>query len=454
MKQACHSRLLILDGRQLPAAKVTPALRKIFQHWPADWRQNCVLLGNEAIPDLEGVPRLTGSCLATELHRSTVAWVGYIPLDQCASALPLSWPSLETGALPFLGLWMPPQPLPQETAKVGAFAVASWIATASLVRAALPSLIDGSSWSLLAIAQTLELQGITFQWQVFVNEKTLVEPAGKEVPSASVLAVIPHYRCELWLQRCLTSLMQQTRPPDQVVVVDDGSPSPPWDILKDFPAVTLLAASTNVGPYRLIQQVIEATAYDYYCFQDADDWSSYDRLARLLAKAIQTNADLVGAQEIRVDAGSGSLTPVHYPLDVNAALQEKPGHPLLHPTSLVRRRLVMAVGGFATGLRFGGDTEFLLRAAWVGRIVNDDHYGYFRQKRPDSLTTDASTGLGSPARQTLLTALKQRAYDNQAAWRQGLALNLAPLQRAAKITLRHLAGPPLISSRGSTAYRS
>lgn len=454
MNQACHSRLLILDGRQLPAAEVTSALQAICHRWPATWRQSSVLLGDEEVLGLDKIPCLTENDLASKLKRSTVEWVGYMPLNQCTSALPLSWPALEAGAWPFLAPWMPPQALPQETAKAADFAVGSWIATASLIRAALASLVDAADWSLLAIAQTLESQGIMFQWRVFAKDETIAEPVGKGMLSASVLAVIPHYCCEPWLQRCLMSLMQQTRPPDQVVVVDDGSPCPPQAILQDFPTVTLLAASTNVGPYRLIQQVIEDTAYDYYCFQDADDWSSCDRLARLLAKAIQTNADLVGTQEIRVDASSGSLTSVNYPLDVNAALRDKPGHPLLHPTSLVRRRLVRAVGGFATGLRFGGDTEFLLRAAWMGRIVNDDHYGYFRQKRPDSLTTDASTGLDSPARQALLTALKQRAYDNQAAYRQGLALNLVPLKRASPIALRHLAGPPLISSRESTLQRS
>lgn len=442
MSPVFRPHLLIVDSRQSSATAAASALESTIQSWPAPWQRSCVLLAEDDGPGFKGVPRCSGQGLASILHGSPVEWVGYMPLDQGLSTHRLSWPPLAAGGLPVLALWMPPQPLPQNTANVGAVAVSSWIASACLVRAALPRLVDCPRWSLLAIAHILEAQGYAFRWRVFAGNETS-DKTRPVMPTASVLAVIPHYQCEPWLHRCLTSLMQQTRPPDQVVVVDDGSPRPPVDILHDFSTVTLLAACEHVGPYRLIQQVIEDTAYDYYCFQDADDWSSCDRLSRLLATATATNADLVGTQEIRVDASDGSITPVSYPLDVNAALQDQPGHPLLHPTSLVRRRLVVAVGGFATGLHFGGDTEFLLRAAWVGRIVNDDQATYFRQKRPDSLTTDSRTGLGSPARQALLRLLKQRANDNRAAFQHGTALNLAPLRRAPHIQLHHLTGPQL-----------
>lgn len=228
-------------------------------------------------------------------------------------------------------------------------------------------------------------------------------------------------------------------------MVDDGSPVPPAKIVAEFPSVTLLTAPATVGPYRLVQQVIQDTVYDYYLFQDADDWSLADRLAYLLAAAEHTQADLIGTQELRWESEPGHLISVHYPLDVNLALAEKPGHPLLHPTSLVRRQLVMKVGGFATGLRFGGDTEFLLRAAWIGRILNLPSYGYLRQKRLHSLTTAPHTGLDSPARHALIQALKQRFHNNQTAHCQGQPFDLDPFCQAPPIRLQHHSGPALVA---------
>src|SRR5437763_1315075 len=55
-------------------------------------------------------------------------------------------------------------------------------------------------------------------------------PPGWPLPLARhsrILAVVPHYRCEPWLEQCLRSLLSQTRPPNGVVVIDDGSETPP-----------------------------------------------------------------------------------------------------------------------------------------------------------------------------------------------------------------------------------
>ncbi len=270
----------------------------------------------------------------------------------------------------------------------------------------------------------------------------MIEPPFYQWPkSPTVLVLIPHWRCERWLRCCLNSLIEQTHPPTNIVVIDDASTPPPLSIVQDFPTVTLLTTPQQVGPYRLIQSAIDATDYDAYLFQDADDWSSADRLETLLETARHHGAELVGSQEMRILEPESITQAVDYPLDVNAALRQSPGHPLLHPTSLVTRDLVQRLGGFATGLKFGGDTEFLLRAHWVARIVNTPSYSYFRRKRPDSLTTAIDTGLDSPARQTLLKTLKQRAIGHYA--HPPTIADLPPLKTADPIVLTHLCGPSL-----------
>lgn len=371
--------------------------------------------------------------------------IGYIPRGTAPSA---SLPDITSLPCNFLAPWSPDAALPQETAKEMPIKATAWLASASLIKSVLPQLERQDSWTILEVAEALENSGIFFRWGAMrVNES--VTPLHKgDSPSpltvnSTILAVIPHYRCEPWLRRCLRSLVSQTRPLDGIVVVDDNSGSPPVNIVEEFPNVTLLTSPFNVGPYRLIQQVIEDTNYNAYLFQDADDWSTSDRLEKLLHAAVNTGAELVGTQEFRVFEEESRLSPVCYPLDVNAALAEKPGHPLLHPSSLVRRDLVRRIGGFATGLRFGGDTEFLLRAALVGRIVNVPYYCYFRRKRAGSLTTAADTGLDSPARIELLKTLKSRAIANYAALQEGQPPCLSPLAKEEPIKLNYVIGPKL-----------
>ncbi len=440
--------LLLLDGRFVSAEIVAVAMAKRPPDLPP---HRCVVLGSEDFSFRECTLR---------------GWVGYgiVGEDGEWPFAGLPWPREDFAHVTtnYLAPWLPSPRFPTETAQASPNVATTWLAAVDLVQAGLTELPGDRPWSLMALAESLEQRRIPFSWQVWAGVTESLTKSSTEsltqaltdTPSSlpskyppTVLAIVPHYRCEPWLRRCLAALVNQTRPPDGIVVVDDGSPVPPAEIVAEFPSVTLLTAPATVGPYRLVQQVIQDTHYDYYLFQDADDWSFSERLAQLLAVAEHTQADLIGTQELRWESEPDRLVPVHYPLDVNLALAEKPGHPLLHPTSLVRRRLVMAVGGFATGLHFGGDTEFLLRAAWVGRILNLPSYGYLRQKRPHSLTTNPQTGLDSPARQALLQALKQRAHQNRTAHQQGLPLDLRPLCQAPPIRLQHPIGPALVANQ-------
>lgn len=265
--------------------------------------------------------------------------------------------------------------------------------------------------------------------------------------AASTLAVVPHFRCEPWLADCLESLTSQTRALDGIVVVDDGSEAPPVSIVEQFPSVTLLAASENGGPYRLTQTVIETTGYDAYLFQDADDWSSPARLTRLLDEAERTGAELVGCQGVRIVVDEGEALTYTWPRDVNAALAVRPTRNALHhPSSLASRDLVMRLGGFATGLRFGGDTEFLRRAVYAARVVNSPAFCYFYRNRAGSLTSDPATSLRSEARRQLAAAQRERALANAARVAAGEAPDLAPMSVAGPIALTHVTGPSLVAA--------
>ncbi|MEA2272396.1 MAG: hypothetical protein QOI98_1104, partial [Solirubrobacteraceae bacterium] len=287
------------------------------------------------------------------------------------------------------------------------------------------------------------------------SKRTATAPAAKPAvaagrsrhavgPRSSVLALIPHFKCEEWLDDCLESLERQTRPLDGIVVIDDCSDSPPVHIVERYPSVTLMHAAENVGPYRLIQQVIEDTSYDAYMFQDADDWSAPDRLELLLEHAGETGAELIGAQEIRVFCDEPEVAQIEWPLDVNAPFAERPtAFPLLHPTSLVSRDLVMAMGGFSSGLRFGGDAEFLRRAHHIARCVNVPAFSYYRRVRQGSLTTAPATAIGTPPRKRVMEMTFARAKRNVELVAAGQPPDLSPCETAPPVVLTRLCGPAL-----------
>ncbi len=262
--------------------------------------------------------------------------------------------------------------------------------------------------------------------------------------TSKIAALIPHYKCEQWLSQCLESLIYQTRKPDAIIVIDDASKGPPELIVRRYPGVTLLRSPQNVGPYRLIQQVIELTAFDGYMFQDADDWSGPRRLELLLAEAEESGAELIGCQEMRLFTGTADAQPFYYePLVRERALRFPRGYPLLHPSSIVSRSLVTRLGGFATGLRFGGDSEFLRRAIWDAHVTNIPYLSYFRRMRPGSLTMAPETGSKSQGRIQHRQGLADLTRARLESHARQERVDLSPLSTASAIELVHVCGPAL-----------
>ena len=389
--------------------------------------------------------------LVDTLHHVKTSRVGLLPVG--ASFSDPRWHELPRNS-EFVMAWVPPASLPKHSWQAHPSFTTSthaigWLASTAFL-AKLSGLGPPTGWTLLRLAEAARKASQPLRW---LSSPATASADGAAVVigarpvltrNSSVLALVPHYRCEEWLFDCLASVAAQTHSPEGIVIIDDGSEVPPAEIVRQFPQVTLLAASENGGPFRLMQQVINDTSYDAYLFQDADDWSAQDRLAILLAEAERTGAELVGCQELQILWEEGKDLPVCYPSDVNAALSEQPPrYPLLLPTSLASRDLVMRLGGFATGLRFGADGEFVRRAAHIARIVNVPRYCYFRRKRAGSLTSAPDTGMQSPARAKLREALLKRAMQNASAVVRGEAPALEPYARAGPMQLTHILGPKL-----------
>ncbi|BAQ62242.1 beta-1,3-glucosyltransferase [Geminocystis sp. NIES-3708] len=314
-----------------------------------------------------------------------------------------------------------------------------WIAKAEFIKKYFKNRLNLLSKPFQLLKTLIEENILTEIKLINPPQKNLIKNNNVTFPQ-TILAIIPHLNCNQWLNFCLLSLVNQTIPLTNIVVVDDNSKESPEIICKNYPQVTLLKTSESVGPYQIIQSVIKQTNYDVYLFQDADDWSTSNRLETVLTLMNETNADLVGTQEYRVDEINQITIPVTYPLDVNLALKEKPGHGLLHPTSLIRRSAILKLNGFANGLLFGGDTEFLLRAHFHLKILNSPEFCYFRRKRVDSLTTSPITGLDSVRRKDLLQKLKQIAQSNYDRIQHGKKPLMTPFLTQKIIKLRYITG--------------
>ena len=159
----------------------------------------------------------------------------------------------------------------------------------------------------------------------------------------------------------------------------------------------------GVGPYILRNLLIKNSQSEIFAFQDSDDIPTYDRFDVLAANYNLNGSEMCGSYELRMDYYSNTLQAVRYPLDVSSMIQFMPCHCLLHPTSFVTQAAYKIVGSLSENLKFGSDTQYLLRSFFVlKKIVNVDEFLYIKRNHENSLTTKPQIQLGGKRRNDLI----------------------------------------------------
>lgn len=243
--------------------------------------------------------------------------------------------------------------------------------------------------------------------QVGKPSETYVQPgAADEELLQQSLMIIPHKDSLSLLYRCFLHLNSNAWLPGSINLCFDDSGyhtlnTRPYEQLKERLRI-FKNIPYNVGPYPPRHYSILAAKQEYIFFQDSDDIPVATRFVHQLRALRERNLDMVGSHELRIDEFKQSLLIMRYPLDVTASLNARCFHPLFHPTALITRKAYLKTGGFSTNLRFVYDTQFLLRSHFFLRSGNVDEFLYLRFKRPNSLTTDPKTSLGSGFRSFLI----------------------------------------------------
>lgn len=108
----------------------------------------------------------------------------------------------------------------------------------------------------------------------------------------SISILIATYNCARFLPQCLESISAQTRQPDEVIVVDDGSDDNTEEVMHRFPSIRYIRAQHGGKSAAFNRAVSEATG-DILCHLDADDYWMSGKLERVL-KELADNPTLGG----------------------------------------------------------------------------------------------------------------------------------------------------------------
>jgi hypothetical protein len=232
-----------------------------------------------------------------------------------------------------------------------------------------------------------------------------------------------HNRCHL-IGDTLKSLLAQTRPADEIIVVDDASTDGTADFVRSFaPGVRIIALLENQGPGAARNAGLRQATGSHVIFFDSDDLASDDFIAARVECAEQTGADIV----------YGPWTPVWIVgercehdgyVRQSRAVPRAPlgaylrGWVLFVPNCLIRRTVLDSVGGYPEAIRTGED---MLLMWWLlarsGSVRHVERSMLLVRQHPEGQISAASEGDRMRARDELMltSAVANELRDGLAA---------------------------------------
>jgi len=194
----------------------------------------------------------------------------------------------------------------------------------------------------------------------------------------TVGVVIPYFNGSRWIQRALDSVIYQTRAPDEVIIVNDGSSTEETEFVEELVATfdVKLLSQENKGQSSARNLGVSASKSDYICLLDQDDYFLPQHIEVLLRGADLDNPDFSFAYgDLQRVSESGQLIS-------GSCIHVKNTHPItsldvmlrsnmyiLPSASLIRRSAFLDIGGFDENLKGYEDDDLFLRL-FLGGFTN------------------------------------------------------------------------------------
>jgi glycosyltransferase involved in cell wall biosynthesis len=198
-----------------------------------------------------------------------------------------------------------------------------------------------------------------------------------------VSVIVPVYNAREFLAEALQSVLEQTHQSFELIAIDDGSTDGSWDILEDFARRdkrVFVSRRENRGVAATANECLERAKNELVVRLDADDVMLPNRLERQIW-FMQQHQDISVATSYAwlIDRNGNVLARAKPTVDVDRGIREcNPHHfaETIQAATIMRKRHILAVGGYSPRYRFAEDREL-----W-GRLVAS---GYQLSVQPEFL---------------------------------------------------------------------
>lgn len=210
---------------------------------------------------------------------------------------------------------------------------------------------------------------------------------------SDISVVIPAWNAERWIVRAVDSVLSQTLPPRELIVVDDGSEDATAEIVAGYGTRVRLLSQANHGLSAARNAGIDAACGEWVAFLDADDYWLPEKLAqqwRLVEKDPSLGFVSCAARleyEDGEPAGDWMCANEREQTDILRVLFRK--HAAMAGSGsavMARRKLLVELGGFDTTLDSLEDVDMWMRLAAISSYACAGNPQVVITRRRDSMS--------------------------------------------------------------------
>jgi GT2 family glycosyltransferase len=190
-----------------------------------------------------------------------------------------------------------------------------------------------------------------------------------------VSVILPVRNGMPYLRDALESLLRQSQPVAEIIVMEDG----PDDATREYLASTAKAdlrvrvhRNPQAGLVSALNAAIRLSTRSLIARMDADDISLPTRMEKQ-AKFLREHPDhvLVGTRALTIDHAGREIGTMNPPgRHSNIMRRFEIGNPFIHPSVMFRREAVLGIGGYRNAFPAAEDYDLWLRLSAVGKLAN------------------------------------------------------------------------------------
>jgi glycosyltransferase involved in cell wall biosynthesis len=249
-----------------------------------------------------------------------------------------------------------------------------------------------------------------------------------QLPAPAISVLMPVFNARRHVALAVQSILDQSFGDFEFIIVDDGSTDGSTDLLRQFASEDTrirLITRANTGYVRALNDALAVARGEFVARMDADDVAMPDRFARQI-ELMRANPELVlvgGATELIDAAGRVLLRPPVETTDEQLQAGLLDGNSGIgHPTAMLRRQAMIAVGGYDESMCPAEDLDLWLRLAEVGKLANLSQIVLQYRIHDKSVSSTRSMQQLANARRACESAWKRRGlaprhFDMNRRWR-------------------------------------